>query len=125
MKSLYYLPANVFILLSQFDNLICLNALCHILHLASSISALKIDHSTISLLESKKKNGLKLTPPSTAMGGGVGFRPVLLTELMNMDGPVLLSGTGGEVSISNVVRGAENPQENVTLFQAVKMGVKN
>ena len=59
------------------------------------------------------------------MGGGVGFRPVLLTELMNMDGPVLLSGTGGEVSISNVVRGAENPQENVTLFQAVKMGVKN
>ena len=56
------------------------------------------------------------------MGGGVGFRPVFLTELMNMDGPVLLSGTGGEVSISNVVRGAENPQENVTLFQAVKNG---
>ena len=55
----------------------------------------------------------------------LGKSSTLVTELINMDGPVLLSGTGGEVSISNVVRGAENPQENVTLFQAVKMGVKN
>ena len=98
----------------------CRFTFCHILHLASSISPLKIYYS-ISLSESQN-NGLKLT---TAEGGSVGFRPVLLAEFINMDGPVLLSGTGGEVSISNVVRGAENPQKNVTLFQAVKKRVKN